>query len=91
MYQYDGSYAVELQRFPTQSVRTGQAGQPRRAGGRRCHRRLEENAGHGWHPRNLHQQANRAPEDPGLERILRVAVKHDFPVNTAYATPSEPC
>ena len=29
------------------------------------------------------KEANRAPEDPGLERILRAAVKHDFPVNTA--------
>ena len=27
------------------------------------------------------QEAKREPNDPGLDRILRAAVKHDFPVN----------
>jgi len=43
----------------------------------------EENAGHGWHPRNFHQGGEPRTEGPGLERILRAAAKHDFPVNTA--------
>ena len=29
----------------------------------------------------LTQEAKRAPDDPGIERILRAAVRHDFPVN----------
>jgi L-fuconolactonase len=29
----------------------------------------------------LRKEANRAPDDPGLDRILRAAVKYDFPVN----------
>ena len=29
----------------------------------------------------LTREANRDPNDPGLDRILRAAVCHDFPVN----------
>ena len=29
----------------------------------------------------LTKEAKRAPDDPGLDRILRAAVRHDFPVN----------
>src|SRR5260370_20606098 len=30
------------------------------------------------------KEANRAPDDPGLDRILRAAVRHDFPVNVLF-------
>jgi L-fuconolactonase len=30
------------------------------------------------------KEANRAPDDLGFERILRAAVKHDFPVNVLF-------
>src|SRR5260370_13290350 len=32
----------------------------------------------------LTKEANRAPDDPGLDRILRAAVRHDFPVNILF-------
>src|SRR5258708_3467264 len=30
------------------------------------------------------KEANRAPEDPGLDRICRAAVKHHFPINILF-------
>jgi L-fuconolactonase len=27
------------------------------------------------------KEAGRQPDDPGLDRILRAAIRHDFPVN----------
>jgi L-fuconolactonase len=30
------------------------------------------------------KEAKREPDDPGLDRILRAAVKHDFPVNVLF-------
>jgi predicted TIM-barrel fold metal-dependent hydrolase len=32
-------------------------------------------------PKEPNRDAGRAPDDPGLDRILRAAVKYDFPVN----------
>src|SRR3989442_1592292 len=32
----------------------------------------------------LTKEANRAPDDPGLDRIARAAVRHDFPVNVLF-------
>ena len=32
----------------------------------------------------LTKEANRAPDDPGLDRILRAAVSRDFPVNVLF-------
>src|SRR5246500_3567619 len=32
----------------------------------------------------LTKEANREPDDPGLDRILRAAVKYDFPVNVLF-------
>ena len=50
MYRYDASYAVEVQRAHPGRFAHRQAGRPGRSGGGRCHRRLEEDAGHGRHP-----------------------------------------
>jgi len=32
----------------------------------------------------LTKEVNRAPDDPGLDRICRAAVRHDFPVNVLF-------
>jgi predicted TIM-barrel fold metal-dependent hydrolase len=32
----------------------------------------------------LTKEANRAPDDPGLDRIARAAARHDFPVNILF-------
>ena len=44
---------------------------------------MEEDAGHGRHPHHADQGAGPRPRPghPGLARICRSAVKHDFPVN----------
>ena len=69
---------------PSRPVRHRQAGRPGRSGGGRRHRRLEEDAGHGRHPHHADEGAKREPDDPGLDRIVRAAVQHDFPVNVLF-------
>ena len=63
MHRYDASYAVEVQKAHPRPVRARQAGRPRRSGGGRRHRRLEENAGDGRHP-HLHDEG----DEPGARR-----------------------
>ena len=50
---------------PSRPVRHRQAGRPGRSGGRRCHRRLEEDAGHGRHPHHDDEGGGARPERPG--------------------------
>jgi predicted TIM-barrel fold metal-dependent hydrolase len=38
----------------------------------------------------LTKEANRAPDDPGLDRIARAAARHDFPVNVLFWATSMP-
>src|SRR4026209_2829586 len=81
MYQYDGSYAVEVQRAhpgrfaivkpvnpddPAADDTIGGWKKPPGTGGGRI---------------RLAKEAKRAPDGPGLDRIVRAAVKHDFPIN----------
>src|SRR4051812_10600313 len=61
MYQYDASYAVEVQQA-----------HPDRFAGAVGIRII------------LTKEANRAPDDPGLDRICRAAARHDFPVNVLF-------
>jgi predicted TIM-barrel fold metal-dependent hydrolase len=42
---------------------------------------MEENAGRSRHPHLMTKDTGRAPDDPGLDRIARAAIRHDFPVN----------
>ena len=65
MYQYDASYAVEVQRAHPGRFAHRQAGQPGRSGGGRCHRRLEEDAGHGRHPHHADEGGDARAERPG--------------------------
>ena len=50
---------------PPRQVRPRQAGQPGRSGGGRCHRRLEEDAGHGRHPHHPDQGGEARAGRPG--------------------------
>ena len=81
MYQYDASYAVEVQRAHPGRFAHRQAGRSGRSGGRRRHRRVEEDAGHRRHPHHAADGESAHADDPGLDRIARAAVQHDFPVN----------
>ena len=33
----------------------------------------------------LTKEAKRAPDDPGINRIVRAAVQHDFPINVLFS------
>ena len=67
---------------PSRPVRHRQAGRPGRSGGRRCHRRLEEDAGHGRHPHHADRRRTSATRTIRASTgSLRAAVRHDFPVN----------
>ena len=69
---------------PSRPVRHRQAGRPGQSGGGRCRRRVEADAGHGRHPHHAAAGGGRAPDDPGLDRIVRAAVRYDLPVNILF-------
>src|ERR1700730_10589796 len=65
MYQYDASYAVEVPPAPPGPVRARKAAQPGRSGGGRCHRRLEEDPGHGRHSHHADEGGEPRAGRPG--------------------------
>src|SRR5258708_3429073 len=81
MYRYDASYAVEVQRAhpgrfaivkpvdPDDPAMADVVADWKNTPGAVAVRII------------LTQEAKREPNDPGLDRILRAAVRHDFPVN----------
>ena len=66
MYQYDASYAVEVQQAHPDRFAIVKPVRPGRSGGGRCHRRLEEDAGHGRHPHHHDEGVEARAERPGL-------------------------
>ena len=63
-------------------LRHREAGRSGRPGRGRRHRRVEEDARRGRHPHHAARgREARDPTIPGFDRILRAAVRHDFPVN----------
>ena len=81
MYRYDASYAVEVQRAHPGRMAIVKPVDPDNPCGRRRRRRVEEDAGRGRHPHHADKENGRGPDHPGLDRIARAAVRHDFPVN----------
>src|SRR5918912_4457619 len=84
MYQYDGSYAVEVQkkhpgRFAL--VKPVNPDDPAVADGIADWKKTPGTVGIRI---MLTQEAKRAPDDPGLDRICRAAVRYDFPVNVLF-------
>ena len=71
MYQYDASYAVEVQQAHPGRFAHRQAGRPGRSGGGRCHRRLEEDAGHCRHPHHADEGGEARAGRPGPRPDLR--------------------
>ena len=81
MYRYDASYAVEVQRaHPGRFalVKPVDPDDPAVADVIADWKRTPGTVGIRI---MLPKEAQREPSDPGLDRILRAAVKHDFPVN----------
>src|SRR4051794_16450909 len=84
MYRYDASYAVEVQkahpgRFAL--IKPVDPDDPAVADVIADWKKIPGTVGIRI---IMTKEANRAPEDPGLDRICRAAVKHDFPINILF-------
>src|SRR3954471_18447431 len=84
MYQYDGSYAVEVQkkhpgRFAI--IKPVNPDDPAVADVIADWRRTPGTVGIRI---IMTKESKREPNDPGLDRICQAAVKHDFPVNVLF-------
>ncbi|MET0677919.1 MAG: amidohydrolase family protein [Bradyrhizobium sp.] len=81
LYQYDASYAVEVARAHPDRlaiVKPVDAGDPAVEDVVAEWKRTKGAVGiRMW----MTKDGGRAPDDPGLDRIARAAVRHDFPVN----------
>src|SRR5271166_6380576 len=84
MYQYDASYAVGVQRAHPDKfalVKPVDPDDPEVADVIADWKRTPGAVGIRI---MLTKDANRAPDDPGLDRIARAAARHDFPVNVLF-------
>src|SRR5271163_516114 len=84
MYQYDASYAVEVQRaHPGRFalVKPVDPDDPKVADVIADWMKTPGTVGIRI---IMTKEAKREPDDPGLDRILRAAVQHDFPVNVLF-------
>jgi L-fuconolactonase len=84
MYQYDGSYAVEVQRAHPDRFAIVKPVNPDDPAVADVIADWKKTPGTVGIRIIFTKEANRAPEDPGFERILRAAVKYDFPVNVLF-------
>src|ERR1043165_8838354 len=84
MYQYDGSYAVEVKKpHPDKFaiVKPVDPDDPKVADVIADWKKTPATVGIRI---IMTKESNRAPDDPGLDRIIGAAVKHDFPVNVLF-------
>jgi L-fuconolactonase len=81
MYQYDASYAVEVARAHPGRMAIVKPVNPDDPAVAEVIADWKKTPGTVGIRIMLRKEANRAPDDPGLDRILRAAVKYDFPVN----------
>ena len=84
MYQYDASYAIEVQRAHPGKfgiVKPVNPDDPAVADVIAEWKKLPGTVGIRI---MLTREANRAPDNPGLDRICKAAVKYDFPVNVLF-------
>jgi predicted TIM-barrel fold metal-dependent hydrolase len=84
MYRYDASYAVEVQRAHPGRFALVKPVDPDDAAVADVIADWKKTPGTVGVRIMLTKEANRAPDDPGLERIVRAAVKHDFPINVLF-------
>src|ERR1700756_2002344 len=81
MYRYDGSYAVEVQRAHPDRFALVKPVDPADPAVANVIADWKKTPGPVGIRIIMTKEANRAPDDPGFDRILRAAVAHDFPVN----------
>ncbi|MGC2012506.1 MAG: amidohydrolase family protein, partial [Pseudolabrys sp.] len=81
MYRYDASYAVEVQRAHPGRFAIVKPVDPDDPAVGDIIADWKHTPGAVGIRIMMTKERNREPNDPGLDRILRAAVKHDFPVN----------
>jgi L-fuconolactonase len=81
MYQYDGSYAVEVQKKHPGRFALVKPVNPDDPAVPDVIADWKKTPGTVGIRIIMTKETNRTPEDPGLDRICRAAVKHDFPIN----------
>src|ERR1700736_4825423 len=81
MYRYDASYAVEVQRAHPGRFALVKPVDPDDPAVADVIAAWEMTPGPGGIRLMMTQEAKRAPNDAALDRIMRAAAKHDFPVN----------
>ena len=81
MYQYDASYAVEVQRAHPGRFALVKPVNPDDPAVAEVIADWKQTSGTVGIRIMMTQEAQREPNDPGLDRLLRAAVRHDFPVN----------
>src|SRR6478609_7972113 len=81
LYRYDGSYAAEVQRTHPDRFAIIKPVDPDNPGGADDIADWKNTPGEVAIRILLTEETRREPSDPGLARILRAAVRHDFPVN----------
>src|SRR5215207_7474607 len=84
MYRYDGSYAVEIQRSHPGRFAIVKPVDPDDPAVADVIADWKKTPGTVGIRIIMTKEANRAPDDPGLDRICRAAVRHDFPVNILF-------
>jgi predicted TIM-barrel fold metal-dependent hydrolase len=84
MYRYDASYAVEVQRAHPDRLAIVKPVDPDDPDVADIIADWKNTPGAVAVRIFMRKEERRDPEDPGLDRILRAAVKHDFPVNILF-------
>ena len=84
MYQYDASYAVEVQKAHPGRFALVKPVNPDDPAVADVIADWKKTPGTVGIRIILTKESKRAPDDPGLDRILRAAVKNDFPVNVLF-------
>ena len=84
MYQYDASYAVEVQKAHPGRFALVKPVNPDDPAVADVIADWKKTPGTVGIRIMLTKEAKRAPDDPGLDRIVRAAAQHDFPVNVLF-------
>src|ERR1700733_2398293 len=84
MYQYDASYAVSVQRAHPDRFALVKPVNPDDPAVADVIAEWKKTPGAVGIRIIMTQDAKRTPDDPGITRILRAAVQHDFPVNVFF-------
>src|ERR1700760_3083378 len=84
LYRFDGSYAVEVQRAHPDRFAIVKPVDPDDPAVADVIADWKQTPGTVGIRIMLPKEAGREPSDPGLDRILRAAVRHDFPVNVLF-------